>query len=111
MRNRLDPHAADRLARDEDAQQDAREAYLVQERSGMWLLRALLPPVAGAALCTALDPLAAAGAGRRPEPRTGDRRGNGWPTPCTGWPTCPWPLGRGSPAACPPAPGRRPGWS
>jgi Domain of unknown function (DUF222) len=64
LQHRLDPDAGERLARDEDAQQAAREAYLTQESTGMWQLRALLPPVVGAAVMAALDPLAG------PEPAT-----------------------------------------
>jgi Domain of unknown function (DUF222) len=59
VRYRLDPDAADRLAHDEDAQHEAREAYVVRERSGMVLLRAVLPAVEGTQLMAALDPLTA----------------------------------------------------
>jgi hypothetical protein len=55
---RLDPQGPERLARDEDLQQEQRWAGLHQESSGMWLLNAVLPPVAGAMLHAALDPLA-----------------------------------------------------
>jgi Domain of unknown function (DUF222) len=74
--HRLDPEAAARLARDEDAQQRAREAYLFQEANGMWLLRGHLPPVAGAALAAALDPLAAPqpAADGTPDPRAAKHR-------------------------------------
>jgi hypothetical protein len=58
LRHRLDPGAAERLARDEDAQHGAREAYLFQESTGMWRMSGSLPPVMGAALMAALDPLA-----------------------------------------------------
>jgi hypothetical protein len=73
---RLTPDAADRLAKDEDAQERAREAYLFQERSGMWRLSALLPPVAGAKLRAALDPLAAPAPTTEdgPDPRSGRQR-------------------------------------
>src|SRR5690349_7216830 len=64
LRNRLDPDGPDRLAREEDRQQDARSATLVQEGAGMWFLTATLPAVDGAMLATALDVLAA--------PRPGD---------------------------------------
>jgi hypothetical protein len=59
LRNRLDPGAGDRLAGDEDAAEAQRSAYLVQDRTGMWQLTAHLPPVAGAMLAAAIDPLAA----------------------------------------------------
>ena len=74
LRHRLDPDAAQRLARDEDAQHERREAYLIQEGTGMWLLRAYLPPLVGAALAAALDPLAGpepAADGTRPRARAG----------------------------------------
>ncbi|MFL6099195.1 MAG: DUF222 domain-containing protein, partial [Actinomycetales bacterium] len=58
LRHRLDPDAADRLARDEDAQQHLRQATLSQEPSGMWWLTATLPAKDGALLQTALDSLA-----------------------------------------------------
>jgi hypothetical protein len=58
LRNRLDPDAADRLAKDEDAQQAARQATLTLEGSGMWWLTASLPATDGALLATALDVLA-----------------------------------------------------
>jgi hypothetical protein len=58
LRHRLDPGAAERLARDEERQQELREAYLFQESTGMWRLSGYLPPVTGAALMAALDPLA-----------------------------------------------------
>ncbi|MFL6098831.1 MAG: DUF222 domain-containing protein, partial [Actinomycetales bacterium] len=58
LRHRLDPDAADRLARDEDAQQHLRQATLSQESSGMWWLTATLPAKDGAVLATALDGLA-----------------------------------------------------
>jgi hypothetical protein len=58
LQHRLDPDAAGRLARDEDRQHELREAYLLQESTGMWRLQALLPPVTGACLMAALDPLA-----------------------------------------------------
>jgi hypothetical protein len=57
MRHALDPDAAVRLARDEDRQQELREAWLVQESTGMWRLHGYLPPLAGARLASALDPL------------------------------------------------------
>jgi len=58
LRHRLDPDAAERLARDEDAQQHLRRATLSQESSGMWWLTATLPAKDGALLQTALDGLA-----------------------------------------------------
>ena len=76
VRNRLDPDAAGRLAGDEDAQERARDGFCVQQSSGMWLVHAVLPPLAGASLCAALDPLAAprpAGDGI-PDPRTRGQR-------------------------------------
>ena len=45
LRHRLDPDAAGRLARDEDAQQERRDGYLVQESSGMWVLHGVLPAI------------------------------------------------------------------
>ncbi len=60
---RLDPDAATRLAKDEDAQGELREAYLTQEASGMWLLRAHLTAVQGAYL-HAPGPAGRAGSGR-----------------------------------------------
>ena len=66
LRHRLDPDGADRLARDEDAQQQARSATLTQEGSGMWWLTAALPATDGALLATALDVLA------QPRPAGGD---------------------------------------
>jgi hypothetical protein len=76
VRHRLDPDAAARLARDEDAQQEQREAYLIQESTGMWHLRGYLPPLAGAALQAALDPLTAPqpAADGTPDPRPGRHR-------------------------------------
>ncbi len=76
LRQVLDPDAPARLARDEDAQQEAREAYLVQESTGMWLLRAVLPPVDGARVRAALDVLAAPrpAADGAPDARTGRQR-------------------------------------
>ena len=76
VRYRLDPDAPERLARDEDAQERAREAYLVQEANGMWLLGGYLPPVAGAALHAVLDPLAQPqpAADGTPDGRTGRQR-------------------------------------
>jgi len=59
LRHRLDPDAAARLAKDEDGQQERRDGYLVQESTGMWVLRGVLPPVAGAMVKAALDPLTA----------------------------------------------------
>jgi hypothetical protein len=59
LRRRLDPQGPDRLARDEDAQADARYATLRQESSGMWYLTACLPPLEGAMVHAVLDPLAA----------------------------------------------------
>jgi Domain of unknown function (DUF222) len=47
LRHRLDPDAADRLAKDEEAQQAARGATLIQEGSGMWWLTAVGLPVPG----------------------------------------------------------------
>ena len=58
LRHRLDPDAAERLARDEEAQQHLRQATLTQESSGMWWLTATLPATDGALLATALDCLA-----------------------------------------------------
>lgn len=59
----LDRDAARRLARDEDAQQDARGSYLVEDpMTGMWHGELTLPPVEGAIVNTALEVLA------KPEP-------------------------------------------
>ena len=58
LTRRLDPHGPERLARDEDLQMERRWACLHQDGSGMWLLNAALPVMDGAALQTALDPLA-----------------------------------------------------
>jgi hypothetical protein len=76
LRHRLDPQAAARLARDEDRQQELRQACLVQEPSGMWFLRGTLTPVAGAALQAALDPLGQPrpAVDGSPDPRTGGMR-------------------------------------
>jgi hypothetical protein len=76
LRHRLDPHAAERLAKDEDAQEERRDGYLVQEGTGMWVLRAVLPAVAGATLKAALDPLAAPrpATDGTPDPRSGGMR-------------------------------------
>jgi hypothetical protein len=76
LRHRLDPHAAERLAGDEDAQEERRDGYLVQEGTGMWVLRAVLPAVAGATLKAALDPLAAPrpASDGTPDPRSGGMR-------------------------------------
>jgi Domain of unknown function (DUF222) len=68
---RLDPQGPDRLARHEDQQQEQRYACLRQETTGMWSLNALLPPVDGATLSAALDPL---GAPRPASDGTPDRR-------------------------------------
>lgn len=57
LTNCLDPRAGERLARDEDRQQALREVWLSQEPTGMWRLVGHLPPVTGAALAAALDPL------------------------------------------------------
>jgi hypothetical protein len=76
LRHRLDPDGGDRLARDEDLQEQSRTAYLIQESTGMWLLRGLLPPVAGAMLHAALDTLAAPRptSDGTPDPRSGQQR-------------------------------------
>jgi hypothetical protein len=58
-RHRLDPHAAERLAKDEDAQHEARDGYVVTERSGMVLVHGLLPPAEGAIFRTVVDCLSA----------------------------------------------------
>jgi Domain of unknown function (DUF222) len=69
VRYNLDPQAGERLARDEDAQAEAQEAYLVQDvATGMWHGRLILAPTEGAMLRAALDPLAA------PEPATDGTR-------------------------------------
>ena len=90
LRRAFDPDAATRLAKDEDAQEQAQEAYLLQEGTGMWQLRALLSAKAGATLMAALDPLAAPQPARTGHPTSGPT-GCGWPTPSPGWPNCPWP--------------------
>ena len=46
-RHRLDPHAAERLAKDEDAQYETRNGYVLTERSGMVLVHGLLPRPGG----------------------------------------------------------------
>jgi hypothetical protein len=76
LRQVLDPDAPVRLARDEEAQQEAREAYLVQESTGMWLLRAVMAPLDGARVRAALDGLAAPrpAVDGAPDPRTGRQR-------------------------------------
>src|SRR4029077_15479383 len=73
---RLDPHGPDRLARDEDLQQEQRWASLHQKASGMWLLNAALPPVQGAMLHAALDPLASPrpASDGSPDPRSRQQR-------------------------------------
>jgi Domain of unknown function (DUF222) len=75
-RHRLDPHATERLAKDEDAQQEASNAYLVEEASGMVLVHALLPRIGAAIFRTALDPLCAPrpAADGTPDARTKGRR-------------------------------------
>jgi hypothetical protein len=76
VRLRLDPDAPARLARDEDAQQEAREAYLVQDSTGMWRLQAHLTPLSGAALSAAVESLAAPRPAEdgTPDPRTARQR-------------------------------------
>jgi Domain of unknown function (DUF222) len=73
---RLDPHGPEHLARDEDAQVEQRWACLHQESSGMWVLNAVLPPVAGAMLHAALDPLASPrpASDGSPDPRSRQQR-------------------------------------
>jgi hypothetical protein len=74
--HRLDPQAADRLARDEDAQWDAREAWLVQRPTGQWVMHAVLSSLAGAMVRAAVDPLTAPwpAADGTPDPRTPRQR-------------------------------------
>lgn len=55
LRDRLDPDADDRLARDEDARRRARCLSVSSDPSGMVHLAGALTPEAGAALTTALD--------------------------------------------------------
>jgi Domain of unknown function (DUF222) len=76
LRHRLDPAAAERLAGDEEAQEARRDGYLVQESTGMWLLHAVLPALAGATVKAALDPLAAPVPAKdgTPDPRTAGMR-------------------------------------
>ncbi len=76
VRHRLDSQAADRLARDEDAQWAAREAWLVQLPSGQWLMRAVLSSVAGAIVRSSLEPFTAPrpAAVGTPDPRTARQR-------------------------------------
>ncbi len=76
VRLRLDPDAPARLARDEDAQQEAREAYIVQDSTGMWHVQAHLPPVGGGALMAAVESLAAPRPAQdgSPDPRTARQR-------------------------------------
>ena len=58
MRRAFDPDAAQRLATDEDAQDAAQEAYLIQDSTGMFHLSATLSARAGACLSAArLGPL------------------------------------------------------
>jgi Domain of unknown function (DUF222) len=73
---RLDPQGPERLARDEDLQAEQRYACLRQESTGMWSLNALLPPVDGATLYAALDPLGAPrpASDGSPDPRSGQQR-------------------------------------
>jgi hypothetical protein len=73
---RLDPQGPERLARDEDLQAEQRYACLRQEATGMWSLNALLPPVDGATLYAALDPLGAPqpASDGTPDPRSGQQR-------------------------------------
>jgi hypothetical protein len=58
-RRRLDPHAAERLAKDEDAQFETRNAYTLTERSGVVLVHGLLPGPEGAFFQTVIDTLSA----------------------------------------------------
>jgi Domain of unknown function (DUF222) len=73
---RLDPQGPERLARDEDLQQEQRYACLHQESTGMWSLNALLPPLEGSTLYAALDPLAVPrpAADGTPDPRSRQQR-------------------------------------
>jgi Domain of unknown function (DUF222) len=75
--DRLDRGAARRLAKDEDAQQDARSAYLYQDpMTGMWHGELHLPPVDGALVNTVLEVLAKPrpAADGSPDLRTGQQR-------------------------------------
>jgi Domain of unknown function (DUF222) len=75
-RHRLDSHAAERLAKDEDAQFENRNGYLLTERSGMVLVHGLLPAAQGAIFQAVLDPLCAPqpAADGSPDARTKGRR-------------------------------------
>jgi hypothetical protein len=64
LRDRLDPDADDRLARDEDRQQQARSLTLAPLPTGLVHLEGTLTPACGAALRAALDPWSA------PQPAT-----------------------------------------
>jgi Domain of unknown function (DUF222) len=74
--HRLDPDGLERLARDEDLQCERRFASLRHEVTGMWSLNALLPPVDGAMLYAALDPLGAPcpASDGSPDPRSRQQR-------------------------------------
>ena len=76
VRLRLDPDAPARLARDEDAQHEARQAYIVQDGTGMWHVQAHLTPLGGAAVISALESLAAPRPAEdgSPDPRTARHR-------------------------------------
>ncbi len=92
------------------AQHGAREAYLFQESTGMWQLSGPLPPVTGAALMAALDPLAGPepATDGTPDPRS--HRQSGPPTPSAPWPKpVPGRPGRRSPAGYRAGPGPPPG--
>ena len=55
LRHAIDPHADDRLAQDEHAQQRHRTFVMATEASGMTFIQGLLTKQCGAALHTALD--------------------------------------------------------
>ena len=73
----LDPGAAQRLARDEQAQQDAQGAWLAEDPlTGMWHGELHLAPVEGAFVHTVVDVLAKPqpASDGSPDPRTAGRR-------------------------------------
>ena len=109
LRHRLDPDAAQRLARDEDAQHERREAYLIQEGTGMWLLRAYLPPLVRGRAGRRAGPAGRARTRRRRHPRPPARAGPDGGCDQAPGRSSPWPPGPGRPAGYPGGPGRRPG--
>jgi hypothetical protein len=76
LRDRLDPDAEDRLAKDEAARDRARCLTISTQTSGMVYLNGLLTPECGAALTTAIDAWSAPrpAVDGTPDPRTGAQR-------------------------------------